>query len=88
MQNTTTLKRHAALMDRMATTLGLDLEEKIMAGQLQIDSLGDAVLRCTGCENPDGCEHWLDIQTSRADATPAVCRNANMFKMLKAGKRV
>ena len=83
-----THKRHADLVDRMATTLGLDLEEKIMEGKLQIDSLGDVVLRCTGCTDPEGCEAWLDAQGGDAPEAPGMCRNADLFEMLKKGKRV
>ena len=83
-----TNKRHADLVDRMATTLGLDLEEKMMEGQLQIDTLGDAVLRCTGCSDPDGCERWLAEQTGIAPDSPPMCRNADLFDLLKQGKHV
>ena len=81
-----TLRRHAALVDRMANALGLDLEEIMMAGQLQIDTLGDAVLNCTGCSNAEGCEHWLQMQTATAPATPGMCRNADLFSLLKSGR--
>ena len=80
--------RHAALVDRMARTLGLDLEEKIMEGKLEIDTLGDAVLKCTGCTDPDGCEHWLDAQEDTAAEAPGICRNRDLFKLLKQGKHV
>lgn len=82
-----TLRRHADLVDRMATTLGLDLEEIMMAGQLQIDTLGDAVLACTGCSNPDGCARWMNAQLQPVAATPDMCRNADLFSLLKQGKR-
>ena len=83
----TTYKRHADLVDRMANALGIDLEEKIMRGKLQIDTLGEAVLRCTGCADPCGCEQWLGAQATVADAAPAGCRNAELFDGLKRGRR-
>ncbi len=86
MTNPTTLRRHAELIDRMATALGIDLEEVMMAGQLQIDTLGDAVLGCTGCSNPEGCHQWLDMQTGTAEQAPGICRNTDLFDLLKAGK--
>lgn len=86
MLNTVTLKRHADLVDRMANALGLDLEEAIQSGQLRIDSLGEAVLSCTGCSNPEGCERWLEMQTGRAKDAPGICRNVQMFTDLKAGR--
>ncbi|MDU8910065.1 DUF6455 family protein [Aestuariicoccus sp. MJ-SS9] len=88
MQNTETLKRHAALVDRMAETLGLDLEELALRGALPIPEIDDAVLRCTGCSNPEGCEHWLDTQGQQAEATPRFCRNADLFDALKRGDNV
>ena len=84
MQSRSTLKRHAALVDRMSTAQGLDLEEQVMRGKLSIGELEDAVLRCTGCTNPDACEHWLATQTGPVDGTPEFCRNAHLFRDLKA----
>jgi len=86
MTSTNTLKKHAALVDRMATTLGIDLEEKAMQGQIDFDQISDAVMSCTGCANPEDCTHWLEAQDGQADATPAICRNADLFARLKAGK--
>ncbi|PIV78551.1 MAG: hypothetical protein COW54_08845 [Rhodobacteraceae bacterium CG17_big_fil_post_rev_8_21_14_2_50_63_15] len=89
MQSTMTLKRHAELVDRMASSLGVDLEQKIMEAQMQFAALGDMVLACTGCANPEVCEHWLAQHRSEAAETaPDYCRNADIFARLKAGKRV
>lgn len=82
------LRRHADLVDRMATTLGLDLEELAMAGKLRFDTISDAVLNCTGCSNAEGCEHWLEMQKEIAPETPDMCRNADLFQMLKDGHSV
>jgi hypothetical protein len=87
MQSTSTLKRHAELVDQMANSLGVDLEQKIMEGQMTFDALGDAVLACTGCVNPEACSHWL-VENKQAEATPDYCRNADMFTLLIAGKQV
>ena len=80
---TSTLKRHADLMDRMATTLGLDLEEKALRGELPFDEIPDAVLRCTGCTGAGECEAWLKAHEAGSDETPAYCRNSALFKTLK-----
>lgn len=88
MQSTSTLKRHADLVDRMANTMGVDLEEKMMAGQLRPGQLGDAVLACTGCANPEACGHWLAAQEGVTEQGPDYCRNGDLFTLLKAGKRV
>lgn len=82
MQSTAALKRHADLVDRMASTQGVDLEERMMTGKLRPEELSDAVLACTGCANADACVHWLD-RTENAEATPDYCRNADLFGRLK-----
>ncbi len=80
-----TLKRHAHLVDRMATTRGLDLEEQILRGHMTIGALDDAVLRCTGCSRPGACEDWLARQDAPAPQTPSYCRNADLFSDLVNG---
>lgn len=86
MTSTTTLKKHAALVDRMATALGIDLEEKAMQGQIDFDQISEAVMACSGCANPEDCTIWLDAHEGQADATPDICRNTELFARLKAGK--
>ena len=44
MQNNETIKRHAGLVDDMATTLGVDLEEAVLRGEITPDEVVDAVL--------------------------------------------
>jgi hypothetical protein len=89
MQSTLTLKRHAALVDRMANSLGVDLEQKIIEGQMQFDALGDMILACTGCAAPDRCDHWLEQNRHEtAEAAPEYCRNGGLFALLKDGKKV
>ena len=75
-----TIRRHATLVDRMATARGLDLEEEMLRGALSIPDLDDAVLRCTGCSAPCACEAWLDQPTPDA---PDYCRNGALFDALK-----
>lgn len=79
-----TLRRHAALVDRMAGALGVDLEEAVMRGQLAPDALPDMVLRCTGCAKPDECEMLLANAAAApaqeaAQTPPYFCRNAWVF---------
>lgn len=88
MPNSQLLKRHAELVDRMSQSLGLDLEEAMMKGQMQMDTLGDAVLRCTGCAEADTCDHWLAAQSGQADQPPEYCRNTELFDLLRDGKHV
>ena len=85
MQSDRTLKRHADLVDRMSAAQGVDLEQKLMEGLLTPDDLSSAVLACTGCANPNECEHWLASHDEAAPA-PDYCRNGDLFADLKAGR--
>ena len=87
MHTTRTLKRHAALVERMSATQGVDLEQKMMEGLLTPDDLSTMVLSCTGCTNPGDCERWLASHEPGA-AAPDYCRNRDLFSDLKAGRRV
>jgi hypothetical protein len=78
-----TLKRHADLVDRMATAQGVDLEESMMAGHLTPGELGDAVLACTGCAAPEACEHWLAAHDA-GESAPGYCRNTELLVDLAA----
>lgn len=82
MHNRTTLKRHANLVDQMATTLDVDLEEQTLRGNLPFDALSDMVLKCTACTDPTGCQHWLD-QNAKATQTPSYCRNSTELDRLR-----
>lgn len=85
MHDTSTLRRHAALVDKMANAQGIDLEEQVLRGALSIPELDDAVLRCTGCTQPCACERWLAALEEPAAATPDYCRNSGLFAALKRG---
>lgn len=85
-----TIRRHAALVDRMASAMGVDLQEAVMRGDLAPDALPDMVLRCSGCANPDGCEALLDkasvqdmssiaVAEEPTPTPPYFCRNAWVF---------
>lgn len=82
MQSPRTIKRHAILMDRMATARGLDMEEQVLRGRISSAEVADAVLSCTACSCPEECGHWLDRQEGPAEASPGYCRNARLFDAL------
>lgn len=86
MQNRSVLKRHAALVDQMAETLGVDLQEVALRGDVTIDEISDAVLSCTACSNPESCEGWLKAHKDGATQTPDFCRNSEMFLRLRQAK--
>lgn len=75
------LRRHAALVDRMALKLGVDLQEAAIGGSVSIDEITDAVLRCTGCTNPDHCDRALVLQNSDG-RPPEYCRNQELLARL------
>ncbi|WP_420584662.1 DUF6455 family protein [Ruegeria sp.] len=75
------LKRHAGLVDQMATKLGVDLQEAAIGGDVSMDQLSDAVLRCTGCSNPEHCQGLLD-QHASVSHTPEYCRNQDLLSKL------
>jgi hypothetical protein len=86
MQSQDKIKRHATLVDHMATALELDLEETTMQGRLQPDDLADAVLRCTACTNPEDCDTWLAAHKAPQQSTPSYCRNQDLFRSLKGAQ--
>ena len=76
MQGDKTKTEHAALMGRMAQTLGVDLDEAELRGALPPEMRDDMVLACTGCADPMGCRKWL-AANDKADRAPGYCRNAD-----------
>lgn len=84
MADPNTLKHHADLVDRMAQTVDVDLEDAVLSGAARFDDIADAVLKCTQCSNPGHCEDWLD-RTRQADAPPTYCKNSALFARLKPG---
>lgn len=78
-----TLKRHAGLVDRMATRVGIDLEDAALRGEISISEIDDAVLRCTGCTQADTCANLLDSPAGHDAAAPDYCRNGEVFAALK-----
>jgi hypothetical protein len=82
MQNQTTLRKHAGLVDRMANRLGVDLEETVLRGAIAPDLIPDLVLRCTKCSNPEGCAQLL-AQQDRLDAAPTFCVNRETLDALR-----
>lgn len=84
MQDRETLRRHAALLDRMAAALDVDLEEAALSGRISVDEISDAVLRCTGCSDPGHCRSWLSAQgAGGAVSAPGYCRNRDLMARLR-----
>ena len=85
-----TINRHAALMNRMADTLGVDLEEALRRGKLSSEHWRDALVSCASCDDPEGCVHWLGAHHAPEDRRAAVvaseapefCNNRLMMNRL------
>ncbi|MEX0318645.1 MAG: DUF6455 family protein [Ruegeria sp.] len=76
-----TLRRHADLVDRMASAQDIDLQEAAIHGDLTTDEISDAVLRCTDCPNPGHCAQFL-ARAAKPGNTPEYCRNQELFARL------
>ncbi|MFY0309781.1 DUF6455 family protein [Leisingera sp. D0M16] len=76
------LKKHAELFDRMASTVGLDLEEEAVAGTLRFDEIAEAVLRCTRCGGVGACRKWLADGLRPGAEAPDFCRNRDLLGYL------
>lgn len=81
MQGNKTRAQHAALMGRMAATLGADLDLAEMRGALPPERREDMLLSCTGCADPTACAQWLN-RTPTAEAAPRYCRNGDSLRAL------
>lgn len=78
-----TLNRHAALVNRMAETLGLDLSRATREGRLSAETWRDAVMSCTSCADPGNCTLWLaEHHDTGAEAPPDYCRNTDLMGRL------
>ncbi len=82
MSHRETLRRHAGLVDEMATTLGVDLQEAAIEGALRVDEISEAVLRCTECPNPEHCGRFL-AHNKTAPKAPEYCRNQELLNRLQ-----
>lgn len=84
-----TLNNHAALMNRMAQALGVNLTELMIRGRLSGGEWREAVVRCTGCSEPADCLHWLNARGDGAVAkppartAPGYCANREMMARLQ-----
>lgn len=83
MQDTVKLKRHAALFDNMGSAIGLDLQKQAIGGDLPIEEISEAVLRCVACSRPDHCAKLLASPGLQAISPPDYCRNRDLLDYLQ-----
>jgi len=80
------LKRHAALLDQMAETIGVDLQDAAIRGELRMGELGDAVLDCAQCARSGECISWMESSAKTASQPPEYCLNRAVLVRLAAGR--
>jgi hypothetical protein len=73
---------HAGLVTRMAGTLGVDLAEEAMRGELPPQDLRGLVMTCMGCREAGACGAWLEENAGGAAAAPGFCRNRERLQAL------
>lgn len=73
---------HADLVNRMAETLGVDLGEQMLRGNLPPQDMRSTVVACMGCKQPGACADWLDAHPEGSDVTPSYCRNKERLEAL------
>ena len=83
MPSNTTRDQHEKLMTRMARTLGADLDDAELRGDLPPEMRDDMLSACLGCSDPQGCAQWLE-RNSTSDAAPGYCRNGDVLQALAA----
>ena len=83
MPSNLTRDRHEALMTRMATKLGADLDDAELRGDLPPEMRAEMLTACTGCADPQNCARWLE-RTAEAEVAPEYCRNRDILHDLAA----
>jgi pyrroloquinoline quinone (PQQ) biosynthesis protein C len=74
--------KHADLVNRMAETLGVDLAEEMLKGNLPPQDIRSTVMACMGCREPGACAEWLEAHPEGSDAAPSYCCNKDRLEAL------
>ena len=78
-----TLTTHADLMHRMADTVGADLGDAVLRGDLSGQELRSAVMQCAHCAAGEECPGWLDAHAEGVSEVPGFCENKPMMDRLR-----
>lgn len=78
-----TLTTHADLMHQMAHTVGADLGDALLRGDLSGQELRSAVVRCANCGAAQECPGWLEAHQTGASDVPDFCENKPMMERLR-----
>lgn len=73
------IEKHRTLMNRMADTVGFDIEAEMQSGRLTPEDNADFLSRCLGCRKTEACGDWMAMQGGHADQAPSYCRNRDAF---------
>lgn len=76
--------RRAAVMGKMAETLGVDFAEKIAQDPSAAAKYREAVMRCSHCSHDGECKGWM-ADHPHATETPDYCRNKDLLENLAQG---
>lgn len=83
MQSVGQYTRSARLMNHMAATRGIDLQQGVARDEIRVGALVCAVTRCAACTGQEQCVLWLAAQGDRkAAATPDYCENSEFLARL------
>lgn len=72
-------------MERMAETLGLNIDAEYDANIVSRRQLDRAVARCRQCEQTEGCEIWLEDHAGGSREAPSLCANKALFDHMRSG---
>ncbi|WP_323786236.1 DUF6455 family protein [Thalassovita sp.] len=75
------ISRHAAVMNRMAETVGANFASRIQADPEFAFQYRGAVMRCSSCKHDGDCSVWMDHH-ARASQAPRYCRNKDLLEAL------
>jgi hypothetical protein len=74
---------HTQMVLGMADRQGIDIQERILRGELSEDQFENAVDRCLGCTQPGACKCLLDGTGSELKL-PDYCRNVDLFNDMRS----
>ncbi|MDF1855259.1 DUF6455 family protein [Pseudooceanicola sp.] len=76
------LDRANDLFNGMADRLGVDMASRVSNDPESIYAYRNAVIRCSGCENPEACQGW-QVEHPTAREAPSYCRNRDALRAMK-----
>jgi hypothetical protein len=75
---------HPDQLPRMATALGVNLENAALAIKLDTLQRHNIAFRCSVCREKSACDAWLAAHGDGAAAAPEYCRNKSLLEELRS----